>query len=174
VFIHPLDLGPPVGRPIQYRISGPDLQVVRQDLDPQDLAGLVPVEGRQADMRVPRHQVGELERAGILNGVVGGTTITQVRDAIYLVDVVGRAQGPERLVLQDLDPQDLAGLVPVEGRQADMRVPRHQVGDPQRRGRRHHDHPGPRRDLPRRRGRPGAGAGAAVRSRRQTIGCSRS
>lgn len=34
--------------------------------------------------------------AGILNGVVGGTTITQVRDAIYLVDVVGRAQGPER------------------------------------------------------------------------------
>ncbi len=34
--------------------------------------------------------------AGILNGVVGGTAITQVRDAIYLVDVVGRAQGPER------------------------------------------------------------------------------
>ncbi|KMO26994.1 ACR family transporter, partial [Methylobacterium variabile] len=29
VFVHPLDLGPPVGRPIQYRISGPDLQVVR-------------------------------------------------------------------------------------------------------------------------------------------------
>ena len=25
-FVHPLDLGPPVGRPIQYRLSGPDIQ----------------------------------------------------------------------------------------------------------------------------------------------------
>ena len=29
VFVHPLDLGPPVGRPVQYRISGPDIQTVR-------------------------------------------------------------------------------------------------------------------------------------------------
>ena len=28
-FVHPLDLGPPVGRPIQYRLSGPDIQTVR-------------------------------------------------------------------------------------------------------------------------------------------------
>ncbi len=30
VFAHPLDLGPPVGRPIQYRIGGPDIQTVRR------------------------------------------------------------------------------------------------------------------------------------------------
>ena len=29
VFVHSLDIGPPVGRPIQYRVSGPDLQTVR-------------------------------------------------------------------------------------------------------------------------------------------------
>ena len=34
--------------------------------------------------------------ANFLNGVVGGTTITQVRDSIYLVNVVGRAQAMDR------------------------------------------------------------------------------
>ena len=31
VFIHTLDLGPPVGRPIQYRLSGPDIQASARD-----------------------------------------------------------------------------------------------------------------------------------------------
>ena len=29
-FVHPLELGPPVGRPVQYRVSGPDIQNVRE------------------------------------------------------------------------------------------------------------------------------------------------
>ncbi|WP_163208648.1 hypothetical protein, partial [Citrobacter freundii] len=28
-FVHLLDIGPPVGRPVQYRVSGPDVQKVR-------------------------------------------------------------------------------------------------------------------------------------------------
>uniref|UniRef100_UPI0013DAC588 efflux RND transporter permease subunit n=1 Tax=Stenotrophomonas maltophilia TaxID=40324 RepID=UPI0013DAC588 len=40
--------------------------------------------------------------ASILNSVVGGTTITQVRDSIYLVNVVGRAQAIERRSLDTL------------------------------------------------------------------------
>ena len=28
-FVHPLDLGPPVGRPVQYRLGGPDIQALR-------------------------------------------------------------------------------------------------------------------------------------------------
>ena len=39
VFPHPLDLGPPVGRPIQYRIGGPDIQTVRGLM--QQFAGVV-------------------------------------------------------------------------------------------------------------------------------------
>jgi len=37
-----------------------------------------------------------------LNGVVTGATITQVRDSIYLVNVVGRATGPERASIDTL------------------------------------------------------------------------
>ncbi|AWB22223.1 AcrB/AcrD/AcrF family protein [Methylobacterium currus] len=112
VFVHPLDLGPPVGRPIQYRISGPDLQVVRaQALKLANVVAQNPHVGlptfdwnepgkvlRVEILQDKARQLGVTSQdiAGILNGVVGGTTITQVRDAIYLVDVIGRAQGPER------------------------------------------------------------------------------
>ncbi|TGE01740.1 efflux RND transporter permease subunit [Methylobacterium nonmethylotrophicum] len=123
-FIHTLDLGPPVGRPIQYRISGPDLQVVRQQA--LKLAGLV---GQNPHVGLPTfdwNEPGKVLRveilqdkarqlgvtsqdiAGILNGVVGGTSITQVRDAIYLVDVVGRAQGAERRSVDTLESLQIA------------------------------------------------------------------
>jgi multidrug efflux pump subunit AcrB len=128
VFVHPLDLGPPVGRPIQYRISGPDLQVVRAhalklanvvaqnphvglpSFDWNEPGKVLRVEILQDKAR----QLGVTSQdiAGILNGVVGGTTITQVRDAIYLVDVIGRAQGPERRsvdTLQSLQVPTAAG-----------------------------------------------------------------
>ncbi|WP_018262397.1 efflux RND transporter permease subunit [Methylobacterium sp. WSM2598] len=118
VFVHPLDLGPPVGRPIQYRIGGPDLQVVRQ----QALA-LAAILGGHPSLGVPTfdwnepgkvlkaeilqdkaRQLGVTSKdiATILNGIVGGTAITQVRDAIYLVDVVGRALAAERRSIDTL------------------------------------------------------------------------
>ena len=112
VFVHSLDLGPPVGRPVQYRISGPDVQAVRQQA--LQLAGIV---GANAHLGVPTfdwNEPGEVLRvdiqqdkarqlgitsqdiAGILAGITGGTSITQVRDSIYLVDVIGRAEAIER------------------------------------------------------------------------------
>ena len=118
VFVSPLSLGPPVGRPIQYRLSGPDLQVVRE----QALA-LANVVAKNPHVGVPTfdwNEPGKVLRveilqdkarqlgvtsqdiAGILNGVVGGTAITQVRDSIYLVNVVGRARAVERTSLDTL------------------------------------------------------------------------
>ena len=47
--------------------------------------------------------------AGALNSVVGGTSITQVRDAIYLVDVVGRARAAERQSIETLQNLQLPG-----------------------------------------------------------------
>jgi len=112
VFVHPLDLGPPVGRPIQYRLSGPNLQTVRAQA-----LGLAQVMATNPSVGVPTfdwNEPGKVLRleilqdkarqlgvtsqdiAGILNGVVGGTSITQVRDSIYLVNVVGRAMATER------------------------------------------------------------------------------
>ena len=113
VFVHTLDLGPPVGRPVQYRVSGPDVQAVRQQA--VDLARIV---GANKHLGVPTYdwnEPGQVLRvdilqdkarqlgvtaqdiAGVLNGVAKGTPVTQVRDSIYLVDVVvGRAQTEER------------------------------------------------------------------------------
>ena len=112
VFVHTLDLGPPVGRPIQYRLSGADLQSVREKA--LALAGLIAANPHVGPPTLDWNEPGEVLRveilqdkarqlgitsqdiANILNGVVGGTTITQVRDSIYLVNVVGRAQALDR------------------------------------------------------------------------------
>jgi multidrug efflux pump subunit AcrB len=112
VFMHPLDLGPPVGRPIQYRISGPDVQVLRRQA--LDLANVVAANEHVGLPTFDWNEPGKVVRvdilqdkarqlgvtsqdvAFILNGIVGGTTITQIRDSIYLVDVVARAQANER------------------------------------------------------------------------------
>ncbi len=116
VFVHTLDLGPPVGRPIQYRLSGPDIQSVRQRA--VALAGVVAGDSHVGIPTLDWNEPGEVLRvdilqdkarqlgvtsqdiAGILAGVTGGSTITQVRDSIYLVDVIGRAQEAER---RDID-----------------------------------------------------------------------
>ena len=89
---------------MQYRVSGPDVQKVRELA--QKLAALVGEHPRVSDIgfnwnepaRVVKvdvlqdkaRQLGVTSQdiAGALNSVVGGTSITQVRDAIYLVDVV--------------------------------------------------------------------------------------
>ena len=118
VFVHPLDLGPPVGRPVQYRISGPDIQVLRgKALDlAKLLSGNPHLDAPTFDWNEPgkvvridlaqdkARQLGisSSDVAAILNGLVGGTTITQVRDSIYLVDVVGRAVEGERNRIETL------------------------------------------------------------------------
>ncbi|CAO4132536.1 efflux RND transporter permease subunit [Methylorubrum extorquens] len=112
VFVHTLDLGPPVGRPIQYRISGPDLQQVRQLA--MKFSGLMSTHpslsvptfdwnepGKVLKVEILQDKARQLgitskDIATILNGLVGGSAITQVRDAIYLVNVVARAQAVER------------------------------------------------------------------------------
>jgi len=45
-----------------------------------------------------------------LNGVLAGSSITQVRDSIYLVNVTGRATAPERASIDTLRDLQLIGL----------------------------------------------------------------
>ena len=119
VFVHPLDLGPPVGRPVQYRVSGPDIQVLRAEA--LKLAGLMAANphldpptfdwnepGKVVRVDIAQDKARQLgitssDVAAILNGLVGGTTITQVRDSIYLVDVIGRAEAGERNRIETLE-----------------------------------------------------------------------
>jgi multidrug efflux pump subunit AcrB len=111
--IYPLELGPPVGWPLQYRVSGPDPGQVREIA--YRLAQLL-AENRNTDkinfdwiepartlrMRVDQDQarllgVSSDALAQALNTVVSGVAITQVRDGIYLIDVVARAAADERI-----------------------------------------------------------------------------
>jgi multidrug efflux pump subunit AcrB len=111
--IHPLELGPPVGWPLQYRVSGPDPDRVREIA--YRLARLIAENpaaekinfdwiepARRLRMRVDQDQTRLLglssdALAQALNIVVSGVSITQIRDSIYLIDVVARAADEERV-----------------------------------------------------------------------------
>jgi multidrug efflux pump subunit AcrB len=118
VFVKKMELGPPVGRPIQYRVSGPDPQKVRtfaselsevigQDArlgrivsDWNEPARVVKVDLLQDKAR--QLGVSSSDIASALNNLTGGSTITQIRDSIYLIDVVGRAPKAERESIETL------------------------------------------------------------------------
>ncbi|MFH0297619.1 efflux RND transporter permease subunit [Bradyrhizobium sp. 31Argb] len=116
--ISPLELGPPVGWPVQYRVSGPDIDQVR-DISLK-LAQIVATNpqaeqvnfdwigpARQLRIRVDQDEARSLGLssqavAGVLNTVISGTPVTQVRDDIYLVDVLVRATDEQRVSLANL------------------------------------------------------------------------
>jgi multidrug efflux pump subunit AcrB len=116
--ISPLELGPPVGWPLKFRISGPDAMKVRALA--QSFAALL---GRTPSARNINFDWNEPSKAvrvevdqdraralGIssqtlsqtINAVLSGTPVTQVRDDIYLIDIVARAVPEERAKLETL------------------------------------------------------------------------
>jgi multidrug efflux pump subunit AcrB len=108
-----LELGPPVGWPLQYRVSGPDPIQVREIA--YRLSAVVASDPRTEKinfdwiepqrtlrMRVDQDQarllgVSSQVLAQTLSAVVSGIKVTQLRDGIYLVDVVTRADEQERI-----------------------------------------------------------------------------
>ncbi len=123
-FVKFLELGPPVGRPVQYRISGPDVQKLRGIA--QDFAGIMSADKRLGVVNYNWNEPGRVIRVDVmqdkarklgisskdiattLNGVVGGISITQVRDSIYLIDVIVRAQKHERDSIDTLQSLQIA------------------------------------------------------------------
>lgn len=114
----PLELGPPVGWPLQYRVSGPNPDQVRAiALELAQVMGANPDTRRiNFDWMEPQRQVrvtvdqdqarrlgiSSASLAAVLNTKVTGQTITQVRDDIYLINVVMRATDEERVSLETL------------------------------------------------------------------------
>lgn len=111
-YVHLLDIGPPVGRAVQYRISGPDAQMVRSQAqkfaaamgqnpnlgqvvydwnEPGRVVKVDVLQDKAAQLGVTSEQI-----ATALNGVVGGASATQIRDDIYLINVLGRARAADR------------------------------------------------------------------------------
>ena len=116
--VSPLELGPPVGWPLQYRVSGPDQDEVRRFA--LDLAQVIGANerarhlnydwmepARQLRINVDQDQARQLgvssqALAAALNATITGTAVTQVRDDIYLINVVARATDAERVSFQSL------------------------------------------------------------------------
>ena len=113
--VYPLELGPPVGWPLQYRVSGPDLNPVREvafqvaqilasdsrvqkvNYDWIEPARTVQVTVDQDQARLLGLSSQDLAQA--LNNIISGATVTQLRDDIYLIDLVTRAVPEQRASL---------------------------------------------------------------------------
>jgi multidrug efflux pump subunit AcrB len=116
--VSPLELGPPVGWPLQWRVIGPDKEevtriakqlaaVMASDLDARHVHFDWLEPARQLRIKLDQEQVRRLnissaQLAAVVNAAITGSTITQVRDDIYLVNVVARAKEAEREALATL------------------------------------------------------------------------
>ncbi len=116
--VSPLELGPPVGWPVKYRVSGPDITQVRatalklgQIMGADANLRLVNFDwiepSREVRIRIDQDQarlvgLSSQTLAEVLNTVMTGTPVTQVRDDIYLINVVARANDEQRVSLSTL------------------------------------------------------------------------
>ncbi|BCX65600.1 MULTISPECIES: efflux RND transporter permease subunit [Pseudomonas] len=111
-YVQALEMGPPVGRPIQYRVSGSDIDQVRKhaidlasELDKSPHIGEIIFDwnepGKVLRIDIAQDKARQLglsseDVANLMNSIVSGSTVTQVDDDIYLINVVGRAVDAER------------------------------------------------------------------------------
>ncbi len=117
--VYPLELGPPLAWPLQYRVSGPDPDRVREiafDVanvlaQGQGMRGITfdwIETGKTLELRLDPDQAKTLgvsvqSLSETLNLVMSGVGITQIRDGNYLVDVVVRSTDDERVSLATVD-----------------------------------------------------------------------
>ena len=113
--VYPLELGPPVGWPVQYRVSGSGPGQVRdiafrvaQALGSEPAVQNVNYNwmepARTVRIRVEQDQARLLglssqDLAQAVNTVMTGATVTEIRSGIHLVDVVARADPEQRVSL---------------------------------------------------------------------------
>jgi len=116
--VSPLELGPPVGWPLKFRISGPDPMKVREIA--QNFASLLGKTPNARNINFDWNEPSKVVRVEVdqdraralgissqalsqtINAILSGTSVTQVRDDIYLIDIVARAIPEERAKLETL------------------------------------------------------------------------
>jgi len=116
--VYPLELGPPVGWPLQYRVTGPNPDHVRNiaarvaellgsavgaanvNYNWYGTARTIRIEVDQDQARLVGMNSHDLSQA--VNAVLNGVTATPVRSGIWLVDVVVRADAEQRMSLSTI------------------------------------------------------------------------
>ncbi len=118
-----MELGPPVGWPVQFRVSGPDQEKVQEYA--HQVAGIMAASPdlekinfnwaeKQRKLKIEVRQ-SEARRLGLsssaiakaLYASVSGATVTQVRDDIYLIDVILRARKEDRTSIEQIRNLDV-------------------------------------------------------------------
>ncbi len=123
-----LENGPPVGYPVQFRVSGEDIGELRRAAE--SVAAVVRANPHTRDVNFDWNEmskairldvdqdraralgVSTLDLSNSINLMLSGTTITQMREGDQLVDVVVRARGDERTrisALADLNIRTSSG-----------------------------------------------------------------
>lgn len=121
-----IELGPPVGKPVQYRITGPDAGVLRDK--GRELAAVLAADDRlhaielnwNEPVRVVRvdldqarlRQLGltQSDVAGVLASLFEGTGITALRQGRDLIEVLMRGEADDRTSLSSLGNLQFAGV----------------------------------------------------------------
>jgi multidrug efflux pump subunit AcrB len=123
VYAKYIELGPPVGKPVQYRISGPDPQTLRDHA--RDLAAVLAGDARLSNItldwsepaRVVRVALdrNRLRQLGLTQSDVAkaiyamheGLTVTELRDGRTLIDVIARGTEADRTTITALSSLQL-------------------------------------------------------------------
>ncbi len=116
--VTPLELGPPVGWPLKFRVSGPNpiktralahqfAQVIGANpntrninYDWNEFSKVIKVEVDQDRARALG--ISSQQLSNNINAVLSGTRITQMREGTYLIDIIARAIPEERAKLDTL------------------------------------------------------------------------
>ncbi|MBV0891489.1 efflux RND transporter permease subunit [Paracoccus sp. Z118] len=124
VFVKDLEIGPPVGKPVQYRVSSADIGEARDTA--RALAALLAGEPRLRDISMDWNEPARVVRvvvdqdkarqlgvssqtiSGALSALYSGRVVTQLRDGIHLVNVVARGDPEDRHSLDSIRNLQLA------------------------------------------------------------------
>ncbi|HTT37301.1 MAG TPA: efflux RND transporter permease subunit [Burkholderiales bacterium] len=116
--VNPLQNGPPVAYPVQFRVSGPDYTVVRALAN--EVAGIMRANPHMNHVHLDWNELSKIVKldidqnkarmigvtseglSNVLYSILSGYSITQFRERDKLIEVLARAEPKERLNLDDI------------------------------------------------------------------------
>jgi multidrug efflux pump len=116
--VNPLQNGPPVAYPVQYRVSGDNFAELRRIAE--DVAGVMRANPNMVHVHLDWNELSKVVRlnidqnkarligvasqdlSNVLNSILTGFNVTQYREGDKLIEVMARAEAGERRSLEDI------------------------------------------------------------------------
>lgn len=124
IYVKNLEIGPPVGKPVQYRVSSTDPDAARDAA--RGLAAVLATEPRLRDIALDWNEPARVVRVEVdqdrarqlglssqdvsnaLAALFSGKIVTQLRDGIFLINVIARGAEADRQSLESIRNLELA------------------------------------------------------------------